>query len=176
MNLFFDRYDGGEEVTMVCIKARHCVLIFAEAFFEHLLVVCLSGVHSQIGVKGLCGVDCVADPFYVADVVFLSFVNSQEHVYRFVIVFSHAVMRDLSIAITEFVIFVNNSCAVIGKIAVNELFLAEKLQQVAVLVGLFHCPLELAVREHFVAVDINLVYLNLAVFIHIHVENHMILF
>ena len=84
-------------------------------------------------------------------------------------------MGELGVAVTELVVLVDDARAVVGEVAVDELALAEDLEQVGAFVGLLHDALDLAVGEHLVAVDVYLVDLDLAVAVDDDVEDHLVL-
>ena len=85
-------------------------------------------------------------------------------------------MSDLGIAVAEFVILVDDASAVVGEVGLHELLLFEEIKEVAVFVGLLHCPLDAAVGEHFIAIDIYFVDLHLILAVDREGEDFLILF
>mgnify|MGYP000688889597 CR=1 FL=1 len=74
-------------------------------------------------------------PGYIAEVVFLSFLNLHEDVYRAVIVGLDTVCHDDGVTITQFVVFVDNQLFVRFVVVLNEFLGAEQIEQLALFVG-----------------------------------------
>jgi len=163
-----------EQVSVVCVEARHGVLVLVGALVQHLLVVDVAGIHTQHGVKRLGGVDCVAYPVDVGNVIFLALVHVQENVDGLVVEPGHGVVGDFGVAVTKFVVLVDDALAVVGEVLVHEFLLAEQFQQVALLVGLLHGPLQLAVRQDLVALDVDLMYLHSGVAVDVDGQHGMV--
>ena len=72
-------------------------------------------------------IQCVTYPGYIAEVVFLSFLNLHEDVYRAVIVGLDTVCHDDGVTITQFVVFVDNQLFVRFVVVLNEFLGAEQI-------------------------------------------------
>ena len=104
----------------------------------------------------------------------LAFVDGQIHVYGLFVEVYHAVLHYHGVAITFFVIFVDNQLLVVFEILRHEFLLAEEAYKVPLFVGFLHSVLHGAVGEHFVAVYIYLMHLYLFVLVDIDVHYHLI--
>ncbi len=97
------------------------------------------------------------------------------HIHTVVRIFNYRIRHDARITIAEFVIFLYYTVLVILIILLHKFLLLEYVQQVAVLIGLFHGALHLAVRQHLVAVHIDLMHLHLVRTRHGYFEYHLVL-
>ena len=76
-------------------------------------------------------IQCVTYPGYIAEVVFLPFINLHKDVYSTVIVGLDTVCHDDGVTITQFVVFVDNQLFVRFVVVLNEFLGAEQIEQLA---------------------------------------------
>ena len=166
VNIFFDRYELEEEISVVHVQRVDCIIISTQSLVHVLLVVDISGLHTKDAVEYSIGIHCIAYPIDILDVVFFAFVNIDIDVYKFFVIRHNAITHDDSITITFFVIFFDNTIEVIAVVLLDEFLLAEEVDQLILLVGFFHGTLYLIGGQHTVAGNVDFVYLDLATLIH----------
>ena len=81
----------------------------------------------------------------------------------------YAVHHDLRVAVSQFVVFLDNLLLVFFVAFFDELLGAEQVDELSLFVGLLHGALQLLVREHRVSVDGYLVYLYFRLLVDIYV-------
>ena len=172
------RLDGDklvEEVAIVHIQVGDSIVILLCALVEQFLVVDIALADAQHFVEHGGRIDGVAHPRHTVDVVFLALVDGDVNVDRLVVVVDHTVGHDDRIAVALLVILVDDALLVVLIVRAHKLLLAEELEQVAFLIGLLHRALDLAVAQHLVAGDVNLVHLDFVVLVHHDVDHHRVL-
>ncbi len=170
-----DGHEVVEEVTLVHVEVGHGVVVLGESLVHELLVVDVAGLHVEVGVQHLVGVDGVADPLDVLDVVLVAFVEVDVHVDLVVVVGHHAVRDYARVAEAFLVVLLEDAVEVVLIVALDEFLLREELENVVLLVGLLHGALDGAVGEDLVAVDIDFVHLDLVVLVHVDVDDDFVL-
>ena len=100
-----------------------------------------------------------------------------EHI---VLVAVHGVRHNLGVAVTAFVVLLNNLLFVLGVFGLD---IFRRFENVVprFLLGALHCPADFAVAQHLVALDVDVLDFHLAVFLHVEVQNdgvghHCVLF
>ena len=174
VNIFLNRHQLIEEVSLIHICIRHGVVVGGETFLQFLLIVNVAGLHSQEIVELVGIIYGVADPGNITNVIFMTFFKVNVDVDLLVVVWHDAVAENLGIAIAEFVVFLQNTVEVILIIRLDELFLAEQFEKVAALIGLFYHALQLAVGEHLIAGDIDFMNLDFCMLVDVDVHNHLV--
>ena len=139
------------------------------------MVVDIALFHLQQVSQLFRGIQCVAHPRDVAQVVFLSFVNAHEDVHCAVVVLADAVFHNHGVAITQFVVFVDNELFVGFVVLFYELLRAEEVYQFALLVRLFHNAFQLLCRQRLVANDLDVVHLDFFFLVDLDVYNDLVL-
>ena len=160
---------------MVHVEVRNGVVVGGEALVHELLIVDVAGLHAEVVVEHLGGIDGVAYPRYILDVVFASFVDGDVDVDGLFVVRHNAVGHNTGVTEAFLVVFLEDEVKVVAVVALHKLLLAEDFEEVEALVSLLHCTLEGAVGEHLVAVDINLVHLHLVVLVDDDVDEGLVL-
>ena len=122
------------------------------------------------------GIERVAHPCHVAEIVFLSFFNFHEDVYRAVIVRLDAVFHNHGVTITQLVIFVDNQLLVRFVVLFDELLGAEEVFQLVLFVGFLHHPFQLTGLEGLVAYDGDFVYFHFLLLVDVDVDDYFVLF
>ena len=139
------------------------------------MVVDITLLHLEEEVQLFGRIQCVTYPGYIAEVVFLSFLNLHEDVYRAVIVGLDTVCHDDGVTITQFVVFVDNQLFVRFVVVLNEFLGAEQIEQLALFVCFLHHTLQLLGREGLVAYNGDLMYFHFLLLVDVDVDNHFIL-
>ncbi len=98
---------------MVHIEVGNGVVVFVEAFAHKFLVIYITGLHIKEIVEVFVGVDSVANPIYILDIVLLAFVYIDIYIDFAVVVGHYAVGNDARVAVAFFVIFVEDSVEVV---------------------------------------------------------------
>ena len=124
-----------EDVSVVPIEVANGVVVLNKSLFHELLVVDIALVHSELRTQEVGGVDGVADPVDVSDVVFLAFVDLDVDVHVLGIVVPNTVFHDDGVAESVFVVFLDEFLLVFFP-ALRGIFLSlQESRQLASLVG-----------------------------------------
>ena len=175
LDFALDGYELIEQVTVVQVQVGNSVIVFLCALGEQLLVIHITLLDTQDLVENDRRIDGVSHPGDVRDVITLALINLEVNVNALPIIGDHAVAHDDSVAVTFLVILVDDELLVGLIIALDELLLRENLQDVLLLIGLLHRALDLAVAQHFIAVDIDLVHLDFLMLVNIDVDDDLVL-
>ena len=169
----FDGHEVVEQITAVHVDVGHSVVVLTQTRVHERLIVDLARFHAENLTEHLGGVDGVAHPGDVADVVALTLVDGDIHVDAVVGVLHHAVGHDASVAVAQLVVFFQDTVEVIAIVGVYELLLPEEVADVAVFVGLLDDALDFAVGEHLVALDVDMVHAHAVALVDVDVHNHV---
>ena len=74
-NVSFDRFQLGEDVTVVVVKVAYCSFIGKQTVVEELLVIDIAFLQAQLLVQTICRIERVANPLDIANVILLTFLN-----------------------------------------------------------------------------------------------------
>ncbi len=118
-----------EEVSVVHIQVGDSVVVFLSALVEQFLVVDVTLAESQHIVEHSSGIDGIADPADIVDVVSLALVDGDVNIDSLFVVVDHAVGHDDSIAISLLVVLVNDAVEVLLVVAAHKLLLAEEFHE-----------------------------------------------
>ena len=80
-----------------------------------------------------------------------------------VVIPGYRIVSDFCVAEAEFIVFLDDASAVVGEVGLDKLLLFEEIEQIAVFIRLLHCALHPVVGQHFIAIDIDFVDLDLIV-------------
>ena len=119
---------------MVIIEVGCSIFVFGNSLVEKLLIVHIALFHSQDTVQLQGGINRVAYPGDVAEVVFLTFVNLHIDINMFGVYIPNAVFQKGSIAITIFVVFLDEVLLVGSPAFRRELLCLEERAEFACLV------------------------------------------
>ena len=157
LHIHFDRLDIEEQVTAVGIEFADRVIIVGQTVIEGLEVIYITGFDAQSSIQQFVRIDGVSHPFDRTDIVLVSFADRQIDIdaRRVFGVRHHAVRHDICVAITIFVVFLNNRQFVFFVLFGYEFLGTEEVDDI-VIVGLFHRLVNLAVCQRFITRDINL--------------------
>ncbi len=144
-NFAFDRHEVIEQVTVVHVQVGHSVLVFGESLVHQLLVVYVAGLEFEIGVEYFIGVYRVAHPCNILDIVLASLVDVDVNIDHLLVVRHYRVSHDFGVAIALFVVLLEYAVKVVAVIVLNEFFLLEQVQNLAVFIGFLHGALQLVV-------------------------------
>ena len=100
------RVEAVEDVSVVPVHVSDGILVLAEAFVYELLVIHVALLHTENGRQLVGVIHCVAHPFDVADIVFLSLVDLYINVDVLVVVWRDAVGDDYCVTVSQLVVFV----------------------------------------------------------------------
>ena len=84
-----DRHELEEQITVVHVEVRYGVIVLLSALVEKFLVVDISLVYAEYLVEPVGGIDGVAYPVYVVDIIFLAFAEVDVNVYGLIVVRHH---------------------------------------------------------------------------------------
>ena len=173
-HVLFHRHYVKEEITVVHVGAGYGVVIIGGALFQECLIVDVTFLYAEERRKIFGGIDGVAHPGHIVDEVSLAFIEVDIYVDCLFVIGDHGVGENDGVAVAFFVVFLNDAVEVVLIVCLHEFFLTEKVDELAFLVGLLHHSLKLAVREHVVAVDIDLVDFDFVVLVDVNVDDHFI--
>lgn len=169
----FDRDDVGEEVAVVHIEVVDGIVFLVESFFETFGVVDVATLHAKDTSKVVGGVDAIADPRYVADVVLYAFVDVDVDVDSVVVVAHYGFVEDTSIAIAVFIVVVDECNEVFFVEFFDEFFGTEEVHK-PFLVSFFHGTVELTICHYVVAMETELMDFYFVFFVDSDVENDVV--
>ena len=175
-----------EQITIVPIGITHGVLVLGEALVQMLLVVDITLLHVEDVAQAhyvaytIGRINRVAHPCDVADVVLPAFVDFHIDVDMLRIGIPHAVLKDNGIAITVFIVFLDELLLVFLPTLGGELLRLEERRQLTSLMGLCkgtlreQTALDLLVGQVVVAFDVDVAHLHLLLLVDHHVEDDAI--
>ena len=125
-------------------------------------------------VEILVRIDGVTHPADVAEVVFVTLVDSHIYIYACGVIGcgAHAIGYDIGVAVTDLVVFLNDSFLILLILLGHEFLGAEEVDDVVV-IGFLHRLVNLVVRQGLVAGDVDVSDLGLDLFIHIDINLHV---
>ena len=170
----FDGHKLEEEVAVVHVEVGYGVFVFCRTLVEQCLVVDVTRLDAENVVECRRRIDCVACPRDVGNEVLFAFFHINVDIYGLFVVLSYAVAYDASIAVAQFVIFLDDEVQVVFVVRFHEFFLAEKVEQLSFFVGFLHYSLNLVVAQHLVAGNIDFMNLYLFVLVDVDVDNHFV--
>ena len=177
----FGRHQVVEQVTRVPVVVTHGVLVFGESLVQQLLVVHVALVHAQHAAQIVGGIDGVAHPRDVAQIVLLAFIHLDAYAHVLVVMVPHAVRDNLGVAETVLVVFLNQTLLVGLPALGGKLLGFEEAAQRTRLMGLGKgALLEEAALDDLglqlvVALDVYLAYLQFLFLVDHHVEDYLVL-
>ena len=170
-----------EQVTIIPIVVANGVIVLREALVHELLVVDVTLLHAQCGVQIVGSDDGIAHPRDVTQVVALTFVQTDKHVDMLVVDGPYGVFDDGGIAVTQFVILIDEGFLGLFVAFGGELLGLEDVLQLAGLVDLAEgalfeqVTLDLVVFQLLVALEDDAAHLHLRLLVNIDIENHLVL-
>ena len=176
----FDGLDAVEHVTVVVVIVRHSVIVFLQALLDVLHVVHVALLHAQHVVEGVCRVDGVAHPRDVAHIVFLALVEMDEDIDGVVAEVHYAVGHNLSVAVAEFVVLLDDALLVflvffggelLGSEDVGELVLVRLLEKSAAEGSADN----LSALQVVVACDVDVADLDFLLLVNVDIDDHVVL-
>ena len=163
-----------EEIAAVHVVVGDGVFVLIDALFKQLLVVDVPLFYSENLVEGRRGIERIAHPCYIVDIISFAFVDTDVDVDILVIVGHNRVADDTGVAVAFLVIFLDDAVEVVAVVALDEFFLLEEVEQLAFLVGLLHGALNGVVAHDLVALDIDFVDFDLVVAVDVDVDDHLV--
>ena len=173
-DIFLNGHKLIEEVAVVEIIVGHSILIGLCALLEKLLVVHFTGTDIEYAVEPVSINDSIAYPRDIADIILLALFKVDVDVDLLLVKRHYAVRKDLRVTVAKLVVFFENAVEVILIIVLHKLFLFEEIHYIAAFVGLFHRAFDLLVGKHLIARDIDLMNLELVVFVHVDLHDHFV--
>lgn len=177
VDLDFDGIGAEEDVTVVVILVADGIFVGVESLVEQRLVVDVALFHAQGGFECLRGVDGVAHPGDVAQVVARSLVEFEVNIDVLVVIGHDAVGHDHGVAIAPTVHFFDEQPLVFFVFVGEEFARSEgdPLFEGGAVAGFLHRIFE--GRDHFGvdARDVDFVDGDFVAFVHIDVYNHAII-
>ena len=167
VDIHFHRIQPVEHISVIVIKITHGILVGRRALLQFRLVVYVSFLHPQQIVQCCRGINRIADPFNIAQIVPLAFFHLHIHVHRLLIMRHHAVFQNHGIPISQFVILLNQVFLVFLVLFLNKFLRTEPTAGTSFLVGLLenawneHRSFYLLRAQSMVPLDRNGVYLHL---------------
>ena len=119
---------------MVIIEVGCSIFVFGNSLLKKLLIVHIALFHPQDTVQLQCGINRVAHPGDVAEVVFLPFVTLHIDINMLRVYVPNAVFQNGSIAITIFIVFLDEVLLVGSPAFRRELLCLEERAELARLV------------------------------------------
>ena len=107
-----------------------------------LVIVHISFFNAKYSIEIIVGVNCITNPFDVAEIIFFAFVYSDVNTHRFIVEAHHAIGHNVSIAVSDFVIFVDKCNFIFFVFLFYKLFGTEEVSPVPI-VCFLHCFINL---------------------------------
>ena len=170
----FDGNELIEEIALIEVSIGDRVFVFRDTFLEQFLIIDIAALDSENVVEKLSGINGVTDPGDVIDVIFPAFFKRDIHIDGLVVERHDGIGKNLGIAITFFVIFLYDALEVVLEIGLDKFFLTEKIEELAFLVGLFHCALQSIVAHDLITVNVYFVNLHFCILIDVNVDDHFV--
>ena len=104
VDVHFGRGDAGEHVAVVVVEVSGRVLVLLKPLPHQFLVVDVAFLHAQDGRQIVGGVDGVAHPGHVSQIILASLVHLYVYVDVLGVVVPHAVRQDGGVAVAQFVV------------------------------------------------------------------------
>ena len=98
------RIEPVEQVAIVPISVAHSIFILGKALVQVLLVIHIALLHVEQAAQIVGRIYCIAHPGDVSDIILLSFIHLEQHVYVLGVVVPHAVFQQFGITIAQLVI------------------------------------------------------------------------
>ena len=99
-------------------------------------VIDIATLHLQRPVQCFRAIECVTHPTDVTHIVLVTLIDVEEDIHQVITHIYHAVSIDISIAVTEFVVLLNDTILVLFKLLCHE-FLGFEETLETLLIGLF---------------------------------------
>ena len=166
-----------EEVTIVHIHIGNGIVVLDCALIEQFLIIDITLLKAQNLIQHRGGINGVAHPVDIRDIIFLTLVDLEVDVDALVVIVGNTIPHNHGITIAFLVILVDDALLVFLEIGAHKFLLAKPLQNVkdTTLVGLLHCAFYLAVAKNFVALNVNLVHIYLLMLVDNNINNHLVL-
>ena len=169
------RVEGVEQIAVIIIKVANSIIVAHQSLIKQLLVIHIALLHAQQVFQLSRRIDGVSHPRYIAQVVFLTFIHVNIHVHRSLVERRHAIFHNHGITIAQLVVLVDDELLISLEVLIRELLGTEDIHQLILLVGLLHHTLQLLGCDGLVALEGDLVHLDLFLLIDVHLYDDLIL-
>ena len=119
-------------------------------------------------------IQSITYPRYIAQIIFLSFINLHEDIHGAVIIRFDAVFYNHGIAITQLVVLIDDQLFVCLEVFFHELLGTEQVEQFILFVGLLHDAFQLLGCDRFITNDGDFMHFYLLFFVDINIHDYLV--
>ena len=180
VDIHFHRIQPIEHISVIIIKITHGIFIGRRTLLQFRLVIHIAFLHAEQVIQGCRGINRIAHPFYIAEIIPLTFFHLHVHIHRLLIMRRHTVFQNHGITISQLVILLYQVFLVFLVLFLYKFLRTEPTAGTSFFIGLLenarneHRSFYLLGTQSMVSLNRNGVYLHLFFLVDTNIHNGLV--